>query len=301
VRHFRARPHTVSKTIGRPAWVGLRGGARLVLGSDYPRVRTAVGESLRRREWRRSPLRRVTESYVQCHGLTVLGGPFAGLQYYDAAVPLVARLVPKLLGSYERELHEPLRGCLADETIDTVVNIGAADGYYAVGTARAAPRLQVYAYDSEPTARRLCRTLARRNGVLDRVELRGACALDSLRQLEARRVMMIVDCEGDELELLRPDLVPALHEATVIVELHDLIDSRISATLSERFRHTHSEERIPARPRFLHDHPEVRTLPGVGELERQLAISELRPTQMEWSVFRPREQGGSQCSTHSTP
>jgi hypothetical protein len=49
-------------------------------------------------------------------------GPFAGLAYYDAAVPLVQRLVPKPLGIYERELHEPLRASLAEESVEIVVN-----------------------------------------------------------------------------------------------------------------------------------------------------------------------------------
>jgi hypothetical protein len=272
----------------RPARQLLRAAARLVLGSDYLRVRTIVLEAGRRWRWRRSPLRRVTKTYVRRYGLTVRDGPFAGLTYRDAPLALVGKLVPKLLGCYERELHEQLRRSLAEDPPDVVVNIGAADGYYAVGLALATPSAHVHAYDQDPTGRRLCRSLARHNGVPDRVDVRGACDLDALRQLDGDRVLMMVDCEGCELEVLRPELVPVVRRATVIVELHDLIDPRISAALSARFAPTHDEERIPAVPRFLHDYPPVANLPRVGELERQLAVSELRPAQMEWSVFRPR-------------
>jgi hypothetical protein len=90
--------------------------------------------------------------------------------------------------------------------------------------------------------------------------------------LDGAAALMVVDCEGCELEVLHPDLVPLVRRATVIVELLDLIDPRISAALSERFSPTHDE---------------VATLPGIRELERQIAVSELRPAQMEWSVFSP--------------
>ncbi len=285
---MRSLVHAVAGTIRRCAWVILREAARPVLRSDYARVRTALGEARRRREWRRSPLRRVTESYVRCHGLRVRSGPFAGLEYYDAAVPLIPWLVPRLLGSYERELHEPLRRFLSQETLATLINVGAADGYYAVGVARAAPQIQVYAYDCEPTARRLCRTLARRNGVLHRVDVRGRCELDSLAQLDFDRALLIVDCEGCELEVLRPDRVPGLRHAHVIVELHDHLVPGISTVLSERFAPTHTEQRIAARPRILDEHPEMRTLPCVGRREQELALSELRPPRLEWSILRPR-------------
>src|SRR5919106_5511514 len=68
-------------------------------------------------------------------GLTVRSGPFAGLRYVDAAVGAPDRadcLPAKLLGSYERELHHAVERQL-EVGFSTIVNVGAAEGYYALG------------------------------------------------------------------------------------------------------------------------------------------------------------------------
>jgi methylase of polypeptide subunit release factors len=52
-----------------------------------------------------------------------------------------------------------------------VIDIGAAEGYYAIGFARRLPAARVIASDLDPVARLLCWLLARRNGVGDRVSV----------------------------------------------------------------------------------------------------------------------------------
>jgi hypothetical protein len=63
--------------------------------------------------------------------LRVAGGPFQGLHYPHRRSVGSAPL-PKLLGSYESELHAALEQLLTEEH-ETVVDIGCAEGYYAVG------------------------------------------------------------------------------------------------------------------------------------------------------------------------
>src|SRR3954471_21407829 len=63
--------------------------------------------------------------------LTVLNGPFAGLVYPSVDASL-ASLFAKLLGSYEREIHPVVEKICTAEYTD-IVNVGCAEGYYAVG------------------------------------------------------------------------------------------------------------------------------------------------------------------------
>src|ERR671916_736294 len=63
-------------------------------------------------------------------GDSVVAGPFAGPAYPDWGIAHVDLFAPKLLGCYELELHEALKDAIAAAP-DLVVNIGAADGYYA--------------------------------------------------------------------------------------------------------------------------------------------------------------------------
>ena len=133
-------------------------------------------------------------------GLQVRGGPFAGLEYDPSAIGFAEALVAKLLGAYERELHAAVHAIQVDKGIDTIVNIGCAEGYYASGLARSMPWAHVHAYDLSPTMRRLARRMAARNGVLERVTIRSGCDLDDLRGLAGPSTVVVSDCEGCDSE-----------------------------------------------------------------------------------------------------
>jgi len=57
--------------------------------------------------------------------------------------------IPKLLGCYEAELH-PVFAKWQAVPFRQVVNVGAAEGYYAVGCARLWPEAQVIAFETNP-------------------------------------------------------------------------------------------------------------------------------------------------------
>jgi hypothetical protein len=240
--------------------------ARRVLGPAHP-------AALRR--WRRVQAahrgRRVaalTRSFVAWHGLTVSGGPFAGLIYPDASA---TSLIPKLLGAYERELHAAIERAVAADP-DLIVNVGAADGYYAVGLARRCPAAVVHAYEADPRVRALLARVAAANAIA--LEIDGAAGVEDLRGLRGDRALVVVDCEGCEAALLDPALA-LLRTATIVAELHDFaIDGDAVAA---RFAATHDLEIVPAGPQ-----PPERGSP-VG-----LALSEYRPGPMRWAVLVPR-------------
>src|SRR4051812_19305855 len=83
-----------------------------------------------RRETQR--LDRIAQTLVKHYGARVLQGPFAGMQYVTESYG--SQLVPKLLGSYENELHDLVEQIVAQRP-KIVIDIGAAEGYYAVGLA----------------------------------------------------------------------------------------------------------------------------------------------------------------------
>src|SRR3990167_7614490 len=108
----------------------------------------------------------IVDAYVRHHGLTILQGPFAGMSYLRAATE--GALAPRLLGTYESELHPHIEA-FARQGFETVIDVGCAEGYYAVGLARLMPDATIYAYDIKPEARAACEALAETNGVADRV------------------------------------------------------------------------------------------------------------------------------------
>jgi len=125
----------------------------------------------------------------------VHGGPFRGM-VYPRLEACGSVLVPKLLGSYEEELHDTLETCFRTGYSD-VVDIGCAEGYYAVGCAMRLPKARVHAFDLDGRARELCAELAAANGVAQRVSISGICTPQALRTLETHgRTLIVCDCEG---------------------------------------------------------------------------------------------------------
>ena len=215
--------------------------------------------------------------------LRVEAGPFAGMRYAPASSG--SELVPKLLGTYEEELHPAIEDVIAGG-YDIVVNVGCAEGFYAVGLARRMPTARVLAYDIDDGARRLCSAMAELNGVSERVDLRSEFSPADLGAVPGgSRTVVIMDCEGCEDALMDPGRVPGLRSVTVVVELHDFISPGIADRIRARFEPTHVVELVDARRRSPSTHPATVAL---GRRATRVAVDERRPPGMQWAVLRPR-------------
>ena len=231
-------------------------------------------------QWGLAPL---TREFTARYGWTVRHGPFAGMEL----PPQTTRggIVSKLLGAYEQELHEAIEQAVSRPWA-TVLDVGCADGYYAVGFARRIPSATVYAFDLDPEARRLCRFAARANGVADRVQVRGRCEPATLQRLLAPPALVFSDCEGFEATLLEPRAAPSLRQACVIVELHEFASPGIEAELRRRFQPTHAIDRLVLGSR---DADRFIELDWLDPQQKLRLISEHRQTQQAFLVLRPSD------------
>ncbi|MEO7098023.1 MAG: hypothetical protein ABI162_01585 [Luteolibacter sp.] len=218
----------------------------------------------------------------------VVTGPFEGLDY-DGTRSFCSTFYPKLLGTYEHELESAINSAL-HEPFGLVVDVGAADGYYAVGFAFKNRQARVIAYEQDPRARIELKNLATINGVSDRVSIRGRCDTDDLLQLPADRGLMIVDCEGFEEFLLTAHAISHLNQWDFIIETHDGYDPEITNRLSDRFAATHRVERIEA----IHDlnkadHVQIPLLKGIPRRNIDKLLAENRQHAcLRWIVCHSR-------------
>ena len=120
--------------------------------------------------------------------------------------------------------------------------------------------------------------------MLDRVDIRPAATLPELGP-PAGRTFMKVDCEGCELELLRPAESDLLRSATVLVELHEFRHSGTTEDVLARFAATHTAELIDMQPRSAADYPEVASVRDARVVE--LILSEHRLGHIRWALLTP--------------
>lgn len=224
--------------------------------------------------------RMIANTFIAHHGAKIIGGPFAGMEYLDHAAE--GALVPRLFGTYESELH-PHFAAILGKGVDCLIDIGCAEGYYAVGFARSRPGLTVHARDIDPKALAECAALAARNGVAERVIVGGEFKPADFAAFAGQRVLVLVDAEGAEVDILQP--VPALAGMHIVVETHDLYRPGALKVLTERFLPTHDILRVDQQAKALDPPPWLRALPHLDHL---LAVWEWRAAPTPWLVMTPR-------------
>jgi len=234
---------------------------------------------------------RLTERVGRSCAFRVSSGPFEGLRYFSSGrIPLVdLHPTPKLLGSFEQELH-PWLEQLVQEDFPLVINIGSAEGYYAVGLALRIPTTYVIAFDPLPEASEACARLSRLNGVSGRVTVEGECRQSVLRSIDLRGALIICDCEGCEVRLLNLQKIPALATCTLIVELHDALLPGSKESLLARFRDSHTVLFAQSTHR---DPAEYTQLRNLTPDEATIALDEDRVlngehVSQEWVLMTPR-------------
>jgi hypothetical protein len=176
----------------------------------------------------------------------ILSGPFKGMRYLNETV--WGPIEPKWIGCYEEELHE-----IVDEVIaadyPTIIDVGSAEGYYAVGLAWRCPQTSVFSFDTDIWARLQQRRLARLNGV-DNIEIGATCSWADITRLASDRSFLLCDIEGFEYELLDPVACPALERCDMLIEVHSngALDTQSgSDALTNRFERTHRVTEIRVR------------------------------------------------------
>jgi hypothetical protein len=222
-------------------------------------------------------LPRLADEFVAVHGDRVLHGPFAGLRYWRGGDAAVA----KLLGAYEHEISPWFTQALADSP-PLFLDLGAADGYYAVGVKVASPQTQVVAFEISATARQELVDLATLNGVT--IDIRRRASPRTIRSLPLRGALLLCDIEGGEADVL-PPLASALAQTVLIVELHEHARPDVTDLLTRSFAPTHTIEIVQVGERRPASFPELAML---DPDRRAAAVNERRYETMAWARFTPR-------------
>jgi Ribosomal protein L11 methyltransferase (PrmA) len=219
---------------------------------------------------------------------TVLYGPFKGLKY-PALESRGSALFPKLLGTYEAELHGILDK-ICQKHYSEIINIGCGEGYYAVGLALRITKATVTAFDPDEQAQRLAKEMAALNQCHDRVTVHGACTVGCLNSfLFSGNGLVICDCEGAEKDLLLGSY-NNLKKCDLLIEVHDFVDITISSTLRGLFSGTHNIQSVLSiddihKPR----HFNMQEVSSLSLKERFEIFREGRPTIMEWMYLTPKK------------
>ncbi len=220
----------------------------------------------------------------------VQAGPFKGMKYalHEAAC---SAIFPKLLGTYELELASAMDYILCQK-YDCIIDVGCAEGYYAVGLAIRHDKTPVIAFDIDEKARELCLRNAQVNDVDSRIEIRaGATPRELTKLCSGKRALIICDCEGYEEDLLLNIEVEELSRCDMLVETHDFIRPMVHKRIMERFSQSHrclQFHSIDDQQKGKHYLSEWTNNMDI-QLRKQV-YAECRPVIMQWLFFESLSQ-----------
>jgi hypothetical protein len=228
----------------------------------------------------------IQNTVLQQHGTTVWQGPLQGLDF----LPLSAEgcHIAKLLGCYEQPL-QPFIEQAIQANYPIILNIGCAEGYYAVGMARRMPSTKVFAFDLNPKALGTCQALAEKNGVTERIQIGTLFKQEDFAAFTNQKVLLLCDIEGGERDLLNPEIAPALRGMDLIVESHECLVPGITQTLIERFQRSHKITLVQDNgQRQLLNTPDW--FNNLAHLDQLLATWEWRSGPTPWLVMKSKDQ-----------
>ncbi|SLM30351.1 conserved hypothetical protein [Desulfamplus magnetovallimortis] len=255
-----------------------------MLGADYRDEPSRLNDLLRLLGKWRSVL--IQNTLLQHNGTVVMEGPLHGMDYL--AQSSEGCHIAKLLGCYEQPLHP-----FIEEAFQTpyqkIINIGCAEGYYAVGFALKMPDIRVMAFDVDEGAREKCKALAAKNGVIDRIEVGGLFRQEDFKDYINRKVLILCDIEGGERDLLDPAGSPALKGMDIILESHECLIPGITMEMIRRFKDSHRIVLVQDNgQRQLGHAPDW--FNNLAHLDQLLATWEWRSGPTPWLVMKALEK-----------
>ncbi|MBD29301.1 MAG: hypothetical protein CMO38_08635 [Verrucomicrobiaceae bacterium] len=234
-------------------------------------------------KWRMELIR---NTFLQ-HGNTIVAsGPLAGLDFLEMSAE--GCHIPKLIGCYEQPLSPYIKAAI-DTKYSTVIHIGCAEGYYAVGMTKKMPATKSFAFDINDKAQNICRDLARKNNVEDRIKIDGNFKIEEFSNFNQGNILVFCDIEGGEYELLDPNKAPNLRQMDIIVELHNIVATNGLDLLINRFKDSHTVTVV--------EDDGQRDLKGVvapwfkslSHLDQLITVWEMRSEPTPWLVMKVKK------------
>jgi|694.fasta_scaffold04366_16 hypothetical protein len=195
-----------------------------------------------------------------------------------------------LLGLYEREVLDVIVDLCINKNKNLFINIGAADGYFAVGLLKNSFVDKSICYELTKEGRDSIKLNCELNHIDNsKIIIRGkACPgfhIDLPDDLTS--AIILIDIEGFEFELLTQDALRSIMDAIIIIELHPHMNLNGEAELLNLIKRAEKLYNVNfISPGFRNPH-EFSELNNFSDNDKWLLCSEGRAVRMDWMVLSP--------------
>lgn len=228
------------------------------------------------------------EIFSQCHE-TVQYGPFKGLKLTSNTWWGGNDLGSMCFGLYESELLEFLYSDFLNHR-NTFIDIGAADGYYAIGLLNSKRVNSAICFEITSEGRVAINQNWNLNGNPGIIEIKGDVFNDfksNVKTVDFKKTIVLIDIEGSEFSFLDVEILSFLKDAVIVIEIHNWIPNFIDSY--SKFLKDANEifdiEILERKERNTLIFEELRSLTDDNRL---LLTSEARPCVMRFLILKPK-------------
>ena len=225
--------------------------------------------------------KKVWENY----GGEIAFGLFKGVKINKYSAWSGARDIgPKILGLYENQILKWVQ----QKKFDLFIDIGASDGYYALGMLHSKTALKAITFEISAEDRKIAKTSAILNNVDDKILIKGEAISPEIIQIlnKFSNGLIIIDIEGGEYSLITRELLEAAKYFHFIIEIHNTTHPDIKTNLVNYCNEFHNIEILTDLER---NFPADSFTINLTDNERCLLISEGRQYSMNWLALSPKE------------
>ena len=217
----------------------------------------------------------------------VFKGPFEGLKLSKNVWWGQNDYISKIFGEYERNVVDEL--IKNANKYENFIDIGAADGFFALGILRATSIKHAYCFEISEKGRETIGRLSKINKYEDFITIFGEANSEELLKLmsSVKEALILCDIEGYEFELFDDNVLSTLRHCTIIIELHDIALPNIQKNRLELIQTAQKYFDVSFVNRR---NPTFNTIDEIStwsDIERAIGFDECRPCRMEWVLLKP--------------
>ena len=220
---------------------------------------------------------------------TIMYGPFANMIFCDDYWWGSSDRAAMLFGIYEEEVLNSIMS--VSNKYDVFVDLGAADGYYSIGSLISKKFKTSYSFEISNKGREVIQKNATVNKVSHKLHIFGEATKDFYKNIpkkDLNSAVILIDIEGAEFSLLDSQVFSHLKKSIIFIELHDWFfkdGEKKMAKLMRDAKPFFKISRLTTTSRDLSRFPE---LFDYSDSERWLIASEGRSKLMTWLRLDPK-------------
>ena len=163
----------------------------------------------------------ISYEHAKKHNFVVQNGIFKNLKLNHEISWGKADIASKVYGFYENKIQEKLKYIKKPILID----IGAADGFFAVGSLKSKICDFCYAFEETKKSRENLYTTAEINNVKNNLSIMGAVTKDNFfsllpSEIDFSQTTILCDIEGGEFNFFTDEILKKIKHSNIIIEIH---------------------------------------------------------------------------------